>query len=201
MLIMQCPSASSRRSYIETQNLGRVIFSYDHGQVECVQYHPKTVPGGVITECDSHGGEGAEGGLERRIARWHACGGEWESYRGRMERSKGVRFKGVVCRLGERKSDMEQAARRWEEVFGVERKGNKVEFLGGVELEFLAGEKGKREGIESIRLDVDGKDRLDRIIERAGKEGLKRVGESSIEMLGSVWEFSPREQNETSSRL
>jgi len=201
MLIMQCPSASSRRSYIESQNLGRVIFSYDHGEVECVQYHPKTVPGGVISECDSHGGGERQGGLEKRMGRWHACGTDWKRYSGIMERRTRLGFRGVVCRLDEGESDTEHAARRWEEVFVDSRKGNTIQFWGGVELEFLAGEKGKREGIEIIKLDVDGKQRLDELLERAGKEGLKRVSENSIEMLGIIWVFLLRGQNETRSRL
>jgi len=45
MIIMQTTDAAARRKYIETQKLSKAIFAHSHGDVECVQYHPKGIPG------------------------------------------------------------------------------------------------------------------------------------------------------------
>lgn len=45
MIIMQTEDAKKRREYIEAKGLGRVIFSHEHGNVVCVQYHPRGIKG------------------------------------------------------------------------------------------------------------------------------------------------------------
>jgi hypothetical protein len=42
---MQTEDAKKRREYIEAKGLSKVIFGYDHGDVVCVQYHPKGIKG------------------------------------------------------------------------------------------------------------------------------------------------------------
>ena len=45
MIIMQTLDAAARREYIQSRNLSQVIFGFTEGEVECVQYHPKGIPG------------------------------------------------------------------------------------------------------------------------------------------------------------
>lgn len=45
MVIMQTLDAAARREYIQSKDLSRVIYGYTEGDVECVQYHPKGIPG------------------------------------------------------------------------------------------------------------------------------------------------------------
>jgi aromatic ring-opening dioxygenase LigB subunit len=45
MIIMQTEDANKRREYIEEKGLGKVIFRHEHGDVTCVQYHPKGIKG------------------------------------------------------------------------------------------------------------------------------------------------------------
>lgn len=45
MIIMQTLDASARREYIQSRNLSQVIFGFTEGDAECVQYHPKGIPG------------------------------------------------------------------------------------------------------------------------------------------------------------
>lgn len=49
MIIMQTLDAGARREYIESRNLARVVFSFTEGDAQCVQYHPKGVPGMFAT--------------------------------------------------------------------------------------------------------------------------------------------------------
>jgi len=48
MIIMQTSDAAARRSYLETQGLAKVIFSYEGDDFVCVQYHPKSIKGAVL---------------------------------------------------------------------------------------------------------------------------------------------------------
>ena len=45
MIIMQTTDAVARRSYIESNNLGKVIYSHEHDDAVCIQYHPKGIKG------------------------------------------------------------------------------------------------------------------------------------------------------------
>jgi hypothetical protein len=45
MIIMQTMDADKRRSSIESNGLAKVIYSHDHDDVVCIQYHPKGIPG------------------------------------------------------------------------------------------------------------------------------------------------------------
>lgn len=48
MVIMQTDDAVQRRDHVEKHNLAKVIFTHDHDDVACTQYHPKGIKG---TEC------------------------------------------------------------------------------------------------------------------------------------------------------
>ena len=45
MVIMQTEDAKKRREYLEKESLARVIFTHDHGDVVCTQYHPRGIKG------------------------------------------------------------------------------------------------------------------------------------------------------------
>lgn len=45
MIIMQTLDASSRRKYLESNSLAKVIYGHEHDGIACVQYHPKGIPG------------------------------------------------------------------------------------------------------------------------------------------------------------
>lgn len=45
MIIMQTEDAKKRRDYLEKQGLAKVIFTHDHDDVVCTQYHPKGIKG------------------------------------------------------------------------------------------------------------------------------------------------------------
>lgn len=45
MIIMQTEDALTRRSYIESNKLGKAIFTHELEESVCVQYHPKGIKG------------------------------------------------------------------------------------------------------------------------------------------------------------
>lgn len=45
MIIMQTLDATARRRFIESKGLGKVIYSHEHDDAVCIQYHPKGIPG------------------------------------------------------------------------------------------------------------------------------------------------------------
>ena len=48
MIIMQTMNADKRRAYIESKGLSKVIYSYQHDDVHCIQYHPKGIKGKLL---------------------------------------------------------------------------------------------------------------------------------------------------------
>lgn len=50
MIIMQTLDAGARKEYIQSRNLSRVIFDFIEGDAECVQYHPKGIPGTLTSQ-------------------------------------------------------------------------------------------------------------------------------------------------------
>lgn len=49
MIIMQTGDAAARRKFVESQNLTKVIYGYEHDDCVCVQYHPKGIAGTSLT--------------------------------------------------------------------------------------------------------------------------------------------------------
>jgi hypothetical protein len=45
MIIMQTIDAAARRKKIESNKWTKVIYSHSHDDAECIQYHPKGIPG------------------------------------------------------------------------------------------------------------------------------------------------------------
>ncbi|KAF2123533.1 hypothetical protein P153DRAFT_303653 [Dothidotthia symphoricarpi CBS 119687] len=188
MVIMQTVDAKKRREHIEARGLAKVIFEHDHGDAVCVQYHPKGVKGGVIPELDSHAsGPNNPTPLNSRFSPWHACGSDYQVYYPGMYRSRHLNLQGCVLRLQPGDYGHEDAARQWEEMFGVARSRDLSAFT-NARLGFVPGREGQPEGLVSISVGVNGKETLDCIHERAREAGAFQNG--CIEMCGIKWVFS-----------
>lgn len=207
MIIMQTADAKKRREYIEAKGLGKVIFEHVHDDVVCVQYHPKgikgmlcsnipsarnfvcasllIITGNMMPELDSHAPTpNNPTPLKSRFSPWHACGSDHKSYYPGMKRSTDLSLEGCVLRLQPGDTDHEAAARQWEETFGITRSRDLLAFT-NARLGFIAGREGRREGLVSITVGVNGRDKLDAIMERAREAGI--CAEGCIDICGLKW--------------
>ncbi|KAF2275324.1 uncharacterized protein EI97DRAFT_400161 [Westerdykella ornata] len=195
MIIMQTEDARKRREYIESKNLAKVIWSYDHGDSVCVQYHPKGIKGGIMPELDSHTPSPENPTpLKSRFSPWHACGSDHNAYYSGMKRSSHLSLEGCVLRLAPGDLGHEAAARQWEEIFGVGRSRDLLAFT-NARLGFARGQEGMSEGLVSITVGVNGRDKLAQIWERATNLGL--VEDKWINMCGVRWYLALTGQGET----
>ncbi|KAF2743614.1 hypothetical protein M011DRAFT_521473 [Sporormia fimetaria CBS 119925] len=187
MIIMQTEDARKRREYIESKGLSKVIFSVEHGDVACIQYHPKGIPGGMMPELDSHTPTPENPTpLTTRFSPWHACGSDRKVYYPGMKRSAHLSLEGCVLRLAPGQTSHEDAARRWEEIFGVARSRDLLAFT-NARMGFCRGEEGLPEGLVSITVGVNGKEKFEGIWKRAEEMGVARGGRGWIEMCGVRW--------------
>ncbi|KAF2713899.1 hypothetical protein K504DRAFT_399505 [Pleomassaria siparia CBS 279.74] len=187
MIIMQTEDARKRRAHIEAEGLAKVIWGYDHGDTVCVQYHPKGTKGGMMPELDSHTpSPNNPTPLKSRFSPWHACGTDHKVYYPGMKRASHLSLEGCVLRLSPGDLGHEAAAREWEEIFGVARSRDQLTFT-NARLGFIPGRDGEPEGLVSITVGVNGRDKLDGILDRARKEGV--CGEGWISMCGVKWYF------------
>ena len=187
MIIMQTEDARKRRTYIEEKGLGKVIWGYDHGDTVCVQYHPKGIKGGMMAELDSHSpSPNNPTPLKSRFSPWHACGTDHKVYYPGMKRTSHLNLEGCILRLAPGDVGHEAASRQWEEIFGVVRSRDLLAFT-NARLGFIPGKEGQSEGLVSITVGVNGKDKLDAILNRAREEGI--CGEGWINMCGVKWYF------------
>lgn len=186
MIIMQNLNASARRKYIES--LGhKVIWGYSHDDVDCVQYHPKGIKGGMMPELDSHAPtkENPEP-LKERFSKWHACGPGFQSYSRLMRKYSDLHLLGLLLRLEEGNVDTEGAAREWRDTFGVDMSRDLLAFT-NARMGFVRGQEGKEAGLESLTIGVEGRERFDGILRKASEEGL--CGDGWINMCGFKWYF------------
>ncbi|KAF2260672.1 hypothetical protein CC78DRAFT_536259 [Lojkania enalia] len=187
MIIMQTEDAKKRREYIESKGLAKVIWGYERGDTVCVQYHPKGVKGGMMPEVDSQAPSlNNPTPLKSRFSPWHACGLDYEVYSLMMKRSSHLTLEGCVLRLAPGDLGHEDAARQWEEIFGVGRSRDLLAFT-NARLGFIPGRDRESDGLISITVGVNGKDKFNAILERARKEGL--CGDGWINMCGVKWFF------------
>jgi hypothetical protein len=202
MVIMQTEDAKTRREYLEEEGLAKVIFSHDHGDVVCTQYHPKgikgaspnslarpplTMPGGMMPELDSHApGPNNPTPVKTRLSPWHACGPDYNVYAPGMKRTEHLSLAGCVLRLQPGDADHEAASRQWEELFGVARSRDLLAFT-NARLGFVPGREGQHEGLISITVGVNGRHELGAIKERARRAGV--CAEGRITMCGIMWNF------------
>jgi hypothetical protein len=103
-----------------------------------------------------------------------------------MRHASYLRLVGVVLRLDPRDDDTEGAARQWEDIFGVVRRKDLICFT-NARMGFVAGIKGQSEGIHSITIAVEGKERIERMLWAAQDEGL--CGDGFVNMCGVRWYF------------
>ncbi|KAH7069552.1 hypothetical protein BKA63DRAFT_421404 [Paraphoma chrysanthemicola] len=185
MIIMQTEDARKRREHIEAKSLSKVIWGYDHGDVVCVQYHPKGIKGGMMPELDSHAPEpNNPTPLKSRFSPWHACGSDHKVYYPGMKRTEHLSLLGCVLRLQPGDSDHEAASRQWEELFGVARSRDLLAFT-NAKMGFVAGQEGQPEGLVSITVGVKGQDKLDAIVKRARDAGVYSA--HGIDICGVRW--------------
>lgn len=199
MIIMQNEDAKKRREYIESQNLGKVIWGYEHEDVTCVQYHPKGYKGGMMVELDSHTpSKENPTPLTARFSPWHACGSDYQRYSEGMKRASHLTLEGCVIRLAPGDLGHEAASRQWDDIFGVARSRDLLAFTNS-RLGFIRGQPGEQEGLVSITVGVNGKERLEAILDRASKAGL--CGNGWINMCGIKWYFSLTGHGEAKGKL
>lgn len=103
-----------------------------------------------------------------------------------MKRRSHLKLLGATLRLAPGRSDTEGAARQWQDYFGIGRDISDLIFT-NAKLEFVPGVEGLAEGLESITIEVKGKDRFDKMLDIASKEGL--CGDGWVNMLGIKWFF------------
>lgn len=224
MIIMQTLDAAARRRYIEDNGLAKVIWGREHDDVTCVQYHPKGIAGesccccgrlifvmtrkdadrwslgGMMPELDSHTPSPSNPTpLASAFSPWHACGSEYEKYAAGMERASHLKLVGAACRLGPGQTDTQGAAQQWQNYFGVERQESELVYT-NARLKFVAGSNALPEGLESITIQVQGKDRLNEMLAAARREGLGDDG--GMRFLGLTWRFVLAEEpHHRSSKL
>lgn len=199
MIIMQNFDAGARRQYIESRSLSKVIFGYEHDDVVCVQYHPKGIPGGMMPELDSHAITPSNPTpLATPFSPWHACGSEYERYSAIMARNDHLGFLSATCRLASGNTDTETATKQWHDLFGIPTESSKLKFT-NADLQFIPGVEQQAEGLESITLKVRGKERFNKMLEAASREGL--CGDGWTNMIGVKWYFVLDDDSQQSSKL
>lgn len=187
MIIMQTEDAKKRREYIEAQQLSKVIWSYEKDDVVCAQYHPKGLRGGMMAELDSHTpSQGNPTPLKERFSPWHACGTDHHRYAQVMKQTSHLTLEDCVLRLAPGDAGHEDAARQWEEIFGVGRSRDLLAFT-NARLGFIRGQVDESEGLVSVTVGVKGKAQFEGILNRASKAGL--CGDGWINMCGVKWYF------------
>jgi hypothetical protein len=200
MLIMQSAHAAARRRAIELRG-GKVIYAHDApgSPSICVQYHPKTVPGGIIPELDAHAPTPAfPDPVAAPFSPWHAVELPLAQYAPAMERAAGLQIRGLLCRLEVGDGDVGGAVGRWRDVFGTPTRGERVVFT-NAELGFLPGMEGKRPGLERVTIAVRGQKKFDAILDAAREEGI--CGDGWINMCGVEWVFEYVGESEMKSKM
>lgn len=101
-----------------------------------------------------------------------------------MKRHGYLHLLGAKLRLKPGENDTHEAARQWENMFGVKARGPELMFTNS-KVEFVKGMDGESEGIIEIIIGVEGRKRLNGIFERAREEGC-HVDEShgTVKMIG-----------------
>lgn len=117
---------------------------------------------------------------------WHACGDDHKAYSTIMKRCAHLRLLNATCRLEPGQTDTQAAAQKWQDLFGIQREGEESVFT-NARLTFVPGVEGLPEGLVSITLEVTGKEKFDRMLDAARREGVCDNG--YVKMLGVRWRF------------
>ena len=124
--------------------------------------------------------------LKERFSPWHACGRDYDRYSRIMKQTSHLTLEGCVLRLAPDDVGHEDAARQWEEIFGVGRSRDLLAFT-NTRLGFIRGQPGESAGLVSVTVGVRGKEQFEGILSRASKAGL--CGHGWINMCGVKWYF------------
>ena len=124
--------------------------------------------------------------IATRFSPWHACGPDYVSYAAGMRRRAHLKLLSATLQLAPGDSDTDAATKQWEDYFGIPRSGNELYFT-NARMNFVAGVEGKAEGLESLTVAVQGREKMGQMLEAARKEGVCRY--NWIEMLGVRWFF------------
>lgn len=152
-----------------------------------------------MPELDSHApGPNNPTPLTSRFSPWHACGSNYQAYSSGMKRSEHLTLEGCVLRLQSGDSGHEEAARQWEELFGVARSRDLLAFT-NARLGFIPGREGHTEGLTSITLGVNSQDKLEAILGRARDTGI--CGNGWVEMCGVKWHLVLTGRGESKGKL
>jgi hypothetical protein len=153
----------------------------------------------MMPELDSHAAHpNNPTPLKSRFSPWHAAGSDHKVYYPGMRRSAHLTLEGCILRLAPGDYNHEAAARQWEELFGVSRSRDLLAFT-NARLGFVPGREGEPEGLVSITIGVNGKEKLDGILSRAREEGL--CGDGWINMCGVKWYFVLTGHSENKGKL
>jgi hypothetical protein len=140
----------------------------------------------MMAELDSHAITNENSTpLKSRFSPWHACGPDLKTYEPGMKRAAHLSLEGCSLRLAPGQNH-EDAARQWEEIFGVGRSRDLVAFTNS-RLGFARAAEGKPEGLLSVTVGVNGRDKIAEIWERASKLGLAE--DLWVNMCGIRWFF------------
>ena len=143
--------------------------------------------GGMMPELDSHRVSPTNPTpLESTYSPWHACGPDYERYSAGMKRCSHLKLLSATCRLAPGRSDTEAAAGQWQDYFGVRSERSDLVFTNS-RLKFVPGVTGQPEGLDSITIEVTGKERYDRMLDLAKQDGI--YDDSCVNMLGIKWYF------------
>ena len=195
MVIMQCLDAPGRRHEIESGMRGeevkmqrRVITSDTFTQtyaslpewegttdtIHFVQYHPRGLKGGMMPELDSYVPCKANPTpLETRFSPWGPCGEDPAIYLEGMKKTKDLWLTRVMLRLAPGDADVGGAVRQWSDTFGIptarRTDGEEGEELAysNCRMGFVPGQQGQPDGVSSVTIGVEGKERLQGIMDRA----------------------------------
>lgn len=154
----------------------------------CIQYHPRGIPGGIMPELDSHATSPENPDPLSEFSPWHTCGpmSAYPTYSSAMRRNSHLKLIGATLRLSSGDKDPSDAARQWHEMFGIPRQNDELIFTNS-RLEFLPADPNKREGLESVTIQVKGRAKFDRILKKVADHGL--CGDGWTNMLGIKWYF------------
>lgn len=151
-----------------------------------------------MAELDSHAPTKANPTpLMTRFSPWHACGPNLKAYEPGMKRTAHISLEGCSLRLSSGQNH-EEAARQWEEIFGVGRSRDMLAFT-NCRLGFARAVEGKSEGLLSVTVGVNGKDKIVEIWERARELGLTE--DLWVNICGVRWFFVLTGHGESKGKL
>ena len=130
--------------------------------------------------------------LESQFSPWHACGTDYNAYSAGMKRCSHLKLLSATLRLAPGQTEVQSATRQWQDYFGIQAKGDELLFT-NARIRFVPGEEGQIEGLESITIEVSGKERFERMLELVNREGL--CGNGWTNLLGVKWYFVLKEEH------